>query len=128
LLPRGNQHQQRRPDFLRTSITTKKPAQATKLQKPLEQTAEIVVDELKMAALTLEKIANRSVKRRKSADLKEIKQKSVSFKDQVKSRMEGMKVEPLFDPVSGTRIFHIASLTTSEILTRNTLADQAWFT
>ena len=39
-------------------------------------------------------------------------------------------IEPIYDPVSGARLFHIAShnLYDSKILTRNTLANKNYFT
>lgn len=123
----------RKPDFLRASLlSARKPKPRSKSTKPQvipkqkTVTAEVVTNELRQAALTLQKIAGKSTKRRKSADLKDIKiRKQVSFNSDKPMKQFGLQIEPLFDPVTKVRLFHIAShnLHESKILTRNIMAD-----
>lgn len=129
----------RKPDFLRTSLmSTRKVnprAKSTKtaeLAKPKQQTAELVTDELTAAAAVLQKIAGKSVRpRRKSADFKEIKEAKEAQSDK-KERIdhECLHIEPLLDPLTGVRMFHIASrnLYDAKIMSKNMIAGQEWFT
>jgi regulatory protein YycI of two-component signal transduction system YycFG len=56
--------------------------------------------------------------------------KRVSFEAENPQKSLGLQIEPLFDPMTKAKLFHIASynLHDAKILTRNIMADQAWFT
>jgi hypothetical protein len=91
----------------------------------------VVVDELKIAALTLQKIAGKTKSRRNSADLKDLKEARATEGSKPSNLdLGGAQVEPIFDPVTGVRLFHIASLNLheSKIISRNIMAEQTWFT
>ena len=88
-----------------------------------------------MAASKIDKLATRGAKRRRrSADHQKIREQVRKFEEEngaSRSKQDHVDdtVQPLIDPFTGTRLFHIAShnLNSAEIVTRNVEAGYNWF-
>ena len=98
--------------------------------------ARHVHDELTLAAKKIDKLATRGAKRRRrSADHQRIREQVRIFEEandnrsKKKDAMQNDAVQPLIDPFTGARLFHIAShnLYSAEIVTRNIEAGYTWF-